>query len=297
MSANLQAAPREGYLPVENAELYYRDIGAGQPIILLHGGPDFDHSYFLPEMDYLSVSYRLIYYAQRGRGKSAGSVQPEDVSLASELEDLWRLSDYFELNTAAVLGHSWGGLLALEYALRHRERVSHLILMDTAPISHDDYRLLHQERRRQSPDDLDRLNALAPTAKYAEGDFETEAEYYRIHFGATLRPPELLEKLIKSLRLNFTRDSLLKARAIENRLMDETWLSGDYDVLPKLQRLDIPTLIIYGDYDFIPMECSAHIAQAIPGARLAVLKGCGHFTFLECPDQVRREISDFFRGA
>ncbi len=57
-----QPAPREGYIPVENAKLYYREIGQGQPpIIILHGGPDFDHSYLLPDMDRLADAFRLIY--------------------------------------------------------------------------------------------------------------------------------------------------------------------------------------------------------------------------------------------
>ncbi len=61
-------ALREGYIPAGNARLYYRDIGQGQPIIVLHGGPDFDHTYLLPDLDRLSDSFRLIYYDQRGRG-------------------------------------------------------------------------------------------------------------------------------------------------------------------------------------------------------------------------------------
>src|SRR5437868_3487069 len=88
-----QPAPLDGHLPVENARLYYRAIGQGQPIILLHGGPDFDHTYFLPDMDRLSDSFRLIYYDQRGRGKSAAHVQPEDVSLASEMQDVESVRD------------------------------------------------------------------------------------------------------------------------------------------------------------------------------------------------------------
>ncbi len=63
-----EPAPREGYIAVENAKLHYREIGQGQPIIILHGGPDFDHSYLLPDMDRLADPFRLIYYDQRGRG-------------------------------------------------------------------------------------------------------------------------------------------------------------------------------------------------------------------------------------
>lgn len=148
MSTNLrldQLTLREGYIPAKNAELYYRVIGEGQPLILLHGGPDFDHNYLLPDMDLLSDSFRLIYYDQRGRGKSAGKVQPKDVTISSDVEDLESLRKYFQFKSVAVLGHSWGGLLAVEYAIRHPNRVSHLILMNTAPASHDDYVLFRQE--------------------------------------------------------------------------------------------------------------------------------------------------------
>jgi hypothetical protein len=58
--------PRESRIPAGNAELYAREVGQGKPIIVLHGGPDFDHMYLLPELDRLSDSFHLIYYYQRG---------------------------------------------------------------------------------------------------------------------------------------------------------------------------------------------------------------------------------------
>ncbi len=174
-----QPAPGEGYIPVQNAALYYRAIGHGQPIVVLHGGPDFGHAYLLPDLDRLSDAFRLIYYDQRGRGKSVGTVQPEDVSIQSEIDDLEGLRKYFQLESVALLGHSWGGLLAMEYATRHSERVSHLILMNTAPASHDDYMLLRQAFRKNRPAaDREKLQALSSSAKYVEGDPETVAEYY-----------------------------------------------------------------------------------------------------------------------
>jgi len=60
----------------------------GALIVVLHGGPDFDHTYLLPDMDRLADSFRLIYYDQRGRGKSGDGVRAEDVTLASGIEDL-----------------------------------------------------------------------------------------------------------------------------------------------------------------------------------------------------------------
>jgi proline iminopeptidase len=65
--------------------------------------------------------------------------------------------------------------------------------------------------------------------------------------------------------------------------------------MPKLRSLSIPTLVLAGDHDFIPMEVAEHIARALPHAQLVTLQGCGHFAFLECPGAVRKAFNDFFR--
>src|SRR5690349_4817480 len=126
---------RERRIQVGTASIYVREIGRGQPIIVLHGGPDFDHSYLLPDLDRLADTCRLIYYDQRGRGRSADHVAPEEVTLASDVVDIDRVREEFHLQSAPLLGHSWGAVLALEYALRYPERVSQLILMNPAPAS------------------------------------------------------------------------------------------------------------------------------------------------------------------
>ena len=132
-----QPASREGFAPVKNAELFYREIGQGQPIIVIHGGPDFGHTYLLPDMDRLSDSYRLIYYDQRGRGMSRGELRLEEISIKQTVEDLDRLRSFLELEAVAVLGHSWGGRVAMYYAIQHPDRVSHMVLMNTAPASYE----------------------------------------------------------------------------------------------------------------------------------------------------------------
>jgi proline iminopeptidase len=291
------SATHEGHLPVNNAQLYYRDVGSGRHIVVLHGGADFDHNYLLPDMDRLSDAFHLIYYDQRGRGRSAVNVQPGEVSLASEIADLDALREHFKLPSIGLLGHSWGGLLAMEYAIRYPGRVSHLILMNSGPASSDDYAVFRNARRTAALDDVALLAALSSTPEYARGDLEADAAYYRVHFRSALKDPGLLERLIERLRANVTPAGILMARAIESRLLSETWLAKGYDLLPRLHHLRVPTLIIHGDHDLVPMECVAHIADAIPGARLVVLRDCGHFAYLECPDQVRREISAFFHSA
>jgi proline iminopeptidase len=288
--------PREGYIPVAHAALYYRAIGQGPPIIILHGGPDFDHTYLLPDMDRLAAAFRLIYYDQRGRGKSAPGVRPADVSLASDITDIDAVRTHFQLDAVAVLGHSFGGLLAMAYALRHPERVSHLILLNTAPASYDDWRLLRQDRLERAAADRQELRDLASSPGYQAGDPDVVAAYYRVHFRAALRRPEHLDTVMRCLRASFTREGILKAWAIEERLDADTRLSRAFDMLPQLRELRIPTLVIHGACDLVPLACAAHIAGAIPGARFVAVKDCGHFSYLECPDDLRQALDHLFQG-
>jgi proline iminopeptidase len=274
--------------------LFCRDVGDGPPIVVLHGGPDFDHTYLLPELDGLAESFRLVYYDQRGRGRSANGVRPEDVSLRSEIDDVDGVRSHFGLESVAVLGHSWGGVLAMEYAIRHPDRVSQLILLDTAPASAGDWGALRESFARRRPAaDVEEMAALAATDAYRRGDLQAEAAYNRVHFRMTLQQPDLLEALVARLRSNFTADSVLLARTIEHRLHDETFRSAGWDLFPALRELDVPTLVLHGEHDFIPVELAARIADAVPGARITVLPGCGHFTYLEAPEAVFEEVTRF----
>jgi len=287
--------PREAYVPAHGFRLYCRDVGQGQAIVVVHGGPDFDHFYFLPELDRLAESFRLVYYDQRGRGRSAEGIRPEDVTLGSELDDLDRVRSFLGLESIAVLGHSWGGVLAMAYAVRYPDRVSHLVLMGTGPASADDWGRLRESFARHRPaEDRAEKEAIAATDAYARGDLDAEAAYYRAHFRMTVRQPDDLEALVARLRTHFTPAGVLLARAIEQQLYEETIESADFDLFPALRRLDVSTLVLHSEYDFVPVELAARIAEAVPAARLSVLPGCGHFAYLEAPELVSDEVSRFF---
>lgn len=289
--------PTEGHLPTDGARLYYRAVGEGRAIAVLHGGPDFDHTYLLPELDQLADSFRLVYYDQRGRGRSAADVEPDEVDIGSEIEDLDAVRRYFGLESMAVLGHSWGGVLAMEYAARHPDRVSHLILVNTAPASAADWRLLRDHlRHARRPGDLERMQALAAGAPYRAGDLEMEAAYYRIHFSLVLRDRDELEQVVGRLRAHFDETGVLKARAIEQRLYDQTVRSDGYDLVPRLAALRIPALVLHGADDLVPVALAARIAEALPLGRLVVLEGCGHFAYLEAPDAVREHVVALFES-
>ncbi|MGE5813395.1 MAG: alpha/beta fold hydrolase [Acidobacteriota bacterium] len=289
-------APSESRIPVGSASLYVRTIGQGEPTIVLHGGPDFDHGYLLPDLDRLKDAFRLIYYDQRGRGRSAEHVRPEEVTLSSDLEDLEELRQHFRLNKVTLLGHSWGTVLALEYALRYPTRVSHLVLLNPAPVSASDAAVLRKAYLEKLGGDMDSQQQIMASAAYKAGDPDAVTARYRIHFKFALDRPEDYEKLMLRMRVGFASQGsagILKARSVEAQLMRDTWEVPGYDLLPKLRSLHIPTLVIVGEHDFIPVAIARHIAEAIPDSAFVTIPGCGHFAYLEKPREVRKALDDF----
>ena len=296
-TAQTPASTGDLRVPVGDASLYVRDVGSGRPLIVLHGGPDFDQAYLRPELDELADTYRLIYYDQRGRGKSAENVRPENVTLASDLSDLDAVRRHFRLDAPVLLGHSWGTLLALEFARRHPTRVSHLVLMNPAPVSQAQVATLRQSYVAQLGSDMDRQRAIQAEAAYKEGNPEAVASRYRIHFKYALQRPADYEKLMARMSAAFRsqgKDGILKAWAVEEQLYRDTWSLPGYDLLPKLRGLRVPTLVIVGEQDFIPPSIASAIAQALPEATLVTIPNCGHFAYLECGSAVRSALNNFF---
>jgi proline iminopeptidase len=298
MGSRMSTRPSfEGHLQVGPARLYCRVVGEGPPIVVLHGGPDFDHTYLLPELDRLADVCRLVYYDQRGRGRSAQGVDPDDVTIQTEVADLDGLLDALHHESVAILGHSWGGALAMEYATRHPERVSHLILLNSAPASAEDARRLRQHfREARPPGDVERMEEIASSPAYRSGDLDAEAAYYRLHFRIALWRPEQVDEIVGRLRAHFSEEGILTARAIEERLYDDTWNREGYDLVPKLRCLVIPALVLHGEDDFVPLELVARIAEALPNGRLVVLPECGHFAYLESPAAFREHVTALLRS-
>lgn len=215
------------------------------------------------------------------------------MTLASDLDDLEAVLDGHGLPTATLLGHSWGAALAMAFAIRSPERVSRLVLLDPAPPSSEDYGILRAAYVEQIGDAMDDLRRIGASAAYLDGDPDACIARYRIHFrGAVVREADF-ERVITAFGASFRRQGaggVRLARDVDQRLWAETMENEGFDLRPALGNLDIPTLVLLGDADLIPLEVGRHVAEAIPGARLVVVPECGHFSYLERPDEVRRAI-------
>ena len=112
-----------------------------------------------------------------------------------------------------------------------------------------------------------------------------------------MQRPEDLDRVVAPLRVHFTEAGVLLARAIEQRLYEQTWDVPGFDLVPALATLPIPTAVLHGEHDVVPLDMAARIADAMPAGVLTVLPGCGHFPFLERPDLVRDLVADLLTAS
>src|SRR3989339_315915 len=116
--------------------LYYTAMGAGEPVLVVHGGPGLDHQYLASGLAGLADSLYMVLYDQRFSGGSEGTPTPENVTLDAYLNDLEAIRNGFELDKVNLLGHSWGAFLVLAYAAKFPDKVKSLVLVAPSPICH-----------------------------------------------------------------------------------------------------------------------------------------------------------------
>jgi pimeloyl-ACP methyl ester carboxylesterase len=147
-------------------------------------------------------------------------------------------------------------------------------------------------RRERGGSLIGELRGLLATTAYADGDPDLEIDLLRRVFSiGIVRPMD-----VARLNLRVSRENVQRGRIIAQRF-EETLFSQPFDLLPDLAGLHVPTLVLHGDQDFVPVTIASDIAAALPRARLAVLPACGHFAYLESGDTFHSEVATFLQGA
>jgi proline iminopeptidase len=277
---------RQGLLSLDDARLFYEVVGTGDPIIVVHGGPGLDHAYLQPGLDALAIRNTLIYYDQRGTGRSVTALDSSGVSLDAFVGDIEALREALGYQRVTLLAHSFGALIALDYAARHPENVRALILMN--PVEPGSRYLAERAARQQAartPEDSTELAALIGGEAFAARDPATVSQFYRILFRQTLRD----RARISELELDLAEATADNGPEVQ-RLLGESL--GELDWWDRLPEIAVPTLVLHGRYDLLPLEVSQEIAATLPRARLVVLAS-GHFPYLEDPDGLLSAVSSF----
>jgi len=261
---------------VNDTELFYEKIGSGTPFLVMHGGLGVDHSYFRPALDPLGDDIELIFYDHRGHGRS-GRPSIDTISFEKLADDADALRNNLSQKKIGIIGHSAGGWVALNYAIRHPDNISHLILIDTSPaMDYPDELMKNIERKNPDPTIVEVLNA--PVSSTVEGfreQFRIMQPVYFYDFNTKIQKMmnNTLEKMILTPEVSIHQDTLLEK----------------YDVSSRLKEINVPTLILVGEDDFICPPSQAHrMNKSIQNSEIYVFEKCGHYPFWEVPD-------DFFK--
>ena len=270
----------EGRTSVNGVSLFTREVGSGPITIVLHGGPGAHHDYLLPQYDRLAGRRTLLYYDQRGGGRSPVD---RDVSVDwhAHVSDLHALIEERDLAPATVLGYSWGGLLAMLYAVAHPATVARLALVCPAPATaRDRGRFEHRfAERSRAPVIVREREALQASDLRGRDPDAYRRRLFELSVAAYFHDPDKVRDLTP-FRLT-------------GRVQQTVWESlGDYDLRASLDALDVPAIVLAGRHDPIPVDTAEETAARL-GATLTVFEESGHCPHVEEPERFAAVLDDW----
>ena len=293
-TANILSAQetREGYLPgAGGLNLYYRVVGTGNPVIVIHGGPGADMS-VLRDLTPLAARHQLIFYDQRGGGRSD---LPADTSLLDAkyfVEDLEAVRQFFKLNRVTLLAHSFGPVLAARYVETHPQRIERLIFMGAIGPRRADATAFSMEVSRRMPSEsLERMKVVVSLLR-REGDVDRVAlcrEYEAL--ARTSLPAGVAAPLSMC---NVSKEAVGYSLKYTGRITSESF--GSWDFTKSLAAVKAPLLVVYGDQDPSPVSSQQAWANAVPEGRLLIIPGAGHNPHTDRPQQVFDAVNTFLAG-
>ncbi len=262
--------------------LNVEEVGSGFPLIVLHGGPGLDHTMFRPYLDALGDEYRLLYLDERGQGRSQ-RVDPATLSLEVFARDVDLLAETLELDRFALLGHSFGAIIATYHATELGTATAYVI-----------------SAGGDSSDALDAdvqasLDALGKDGKAIAGSWEAEK---------TVETEAQLKELLRD-QLPFHFHGQPPPGYLEDSVGSPEVLRyfanmgyGAFDYRPRLNDVDKPTLVIVGEHDRTTTTRAARVLhEGIPGSELHIVPGAGHMSFVEEPDDYLSTVRNFLARA
>jgi proline iminopeptidase len=276
-------------MSIRDVSLFVEVLGQGDPLVLMHGGPGLDH-WSLTPFRQLADRHTVVFYDHRCNGRSTGT-PVTSMTWDNLTADADALRETLGFERWAVLGHSFGGHVALEYVLRYPERVSRLVLLDTA----GDARWSMEH---------------APEVLADRGHSRATVAVARRFYTGRIAPGDFVRASMRLVPAYDSRFSLIRAA---RELAEGGWrtktrpealifgfsqLTPGWNVMDRLREINAPTLVIAGHDDFLyPPESQALLAAGIPNAQLRIIERAGHNPHAERPAETLGAIRAFLDAA
>ncbi len=270
------------YVHINDAQISLKRLGKGQPMLLMHGGPGLDHTIFRPWLDKLGEQVELIYYDHRGNGHSTRPATMENITHETWAADADALRTYLGFEKIILFGHSYGGYLAQEYAVRFGQHLAGLILCNTGPAF--DYMPIVQANAaaRGTPESLAALDEVF--AQNKNDDIYMRSLWMRIlplyfkHYN-----PQIGRAMDEATSYSAAAWNQAKANCLPK-----------FNTLGRLNEITAPTLILGGADDWLtPIEQSRRMHAELPNSELVIFEDSGHFLYIEETDKFITTIGNW----
>ena len=290
----------DGYVDANGVLIYYEAFGQGPPLVIVHGGPGASHDYFLPYLAPLARTNRLIFIDERGSGKSQKLDDPTAYTVDNMVEDVEAVRRELNLGKIALLGHSYGGVLAQAYALKYQQNLSKLLLCSTFYSTSKMNEVFQKQLAAMPADVRDRIRKLEKAGLFGKGkDYEKNRypnDYMIAAWGEGYFP------YLYQRRPDPNYDPIANGNMSWD-LYREMWGShGEYvidgnlksvEYGDRLSSIHVPTLVTAGDHDECDPTLAKYMADKIIGSKLVIFPQSGHMTFVDQPDLFLKDIGSF----
>jgi proline iminopeptidase len=282
-----------GFTTGTDVPLYWVRYGPSgvSPLLVLHGGPGAHHDYLLPQLLELARDHELVFYDQRGGGRSKTDDRMP-ITWRTHVSDLDRVIGELSLGSPTIVGYSWGGLLAMLFAIeaaagRTQHQPSRLVLIDPAPVNRQFRGAFEREfAARQSSASVAALRSQLAESGLRERDLEAYRQRnFELSVAGYFADPSA------------ARD--LTPFRVTGRVQQSVWESLDaFDLLApgQLDSVHVPALVVHGRQDPIPLESAAGAARAL-GAKFTPIDDSGHVPYVEQPHALFSAIRSFLGDA
>ncbi|GCE09032.1 alpha/beta fold hydrolase [Dictyobacter aurantiacus] len=280
----------EGYLQIdEDVRLYYKVVGDKPQTFIIPAA-----SWLAADLVALAQEYTLIFYDQRGRGRSSAISVPDKIGMQQDINDLEAIRQHFNVEHCALLGWSYLASTTALYSLQHARHVKSLIVV--APMAlrsgaYEDPRMLDPDKRLD-PRAIKRLEEML-----RQGVDKTDPGTYNREYIKATRLPRQMGRpaALASMKSDPWISSNEWPDAISTFFDIFARSIGDWDWRAQLANLRVPTLIIHGSEDLVPLSSSTEWAQTLPASRLLTIPGVGHYPWLESPEVFIPAVTRFIK--
>lgn len=295
--ASQHPSVRQGYVEAsDGVRLFYRVVGAGRDtVIVLHGGPGLTMDYLARDLTPLTAHHALLFYDQRGAGRSSLVADSAALDGRRFSEDLETLRQHFGLRRVTLLAHSWGAGVAALYASRYPDRIARLVIVDAIPLRHEELVQFRSDLAARRDSATRRKIASALDAMRANpADTAACRAYYALWFRPFFADPSAPHRSQGDFCADAPESRHNKFVNIDRLVYASL---GQWDWRPALRRVHAPALVIHGAEDVLPVAGGREWAAALPDARFVLLPGAGHFPYVEAPEAFFSAVNAFLEGS